>query len=465
MRAPSKGVPPEGAPPGDAAPARKATRYRRRLRSRIILSFVLLGFGLTALFAFATNWTRNRVENQLVEDVMNRNIDEYARRYYSDPSKNPAVPVEQIRARIVKRDRFEALRQEQPDWYELSDGIHNLGGRDERGKPFAYKLAVRKTPNEWVFLAYDMTQSTRSEEQFNRALYGSVIAFTLLSLLVGWWAASRVMSPVSELANRLRTSGDSPRPTALAAHFPDDEVGQLAEALDDYATRLTEVVERDREFNADVSHELRTPIAVVKGAVELLLSKPDLDDKTRARLLRIQRAEQQCTDLISALLLLSRNERGHGASDVAKVAEQLLDAHRMQLGGKPLTLRLEGQPGLVVDAPESAINVALGNLIGNAVKYTTQGEVIVRLRENAVEVVDSGPGLSAEDAARLFERGYRGTHAEHSQGGGIGLSIVRRLCALYQWNVRVLPGAEQGVVATLTFAPARNEQRTDSGTS
>ena len=95
---------------------------------------------------------------------------------------------------------------------------------------------------------------------------------------------------------------------------------------------------------------------------------------------------------------------------------------------------------------------ALGNLIGNAVKYTLQGDVVVRLLDNAVEVIDSGPGLSAEDAARLFERGYRGTHAEHSQGGGIGLSIVRRLCALYHWNVRVLPGEERGVVATLTFA-------------
>lgn len=69
-----------------------------------------------------------------------------------------------------------------------------------------------------------------------------------------------------------------------------------------------------------------------------------------------------------------------------------------------------------------------------------------------MEVIDSGPGLSAEDAAKLFERGYRGTHAGHSQGGGIGLSIVRRLCDLYGWSVRVSPGRVQGVVATLTFA-------------
>src|SRR2546427_12639663 len=67
---------------------RRRTPYRRRLRSRIIVSFVLLGFCLTTLFAFATNWARLRVENQLVEELMNRNIDEYARRYYEHPGHN-----------------------------------------------------------------------------------------------------------------------------------------------------------------------------------------------------------------------------------------------------------------------------------------------------------------------------------------------------------------------------------------
>ena len=428
-------------------------RSRRRLRSRIILAFVLLGFGLTTLFAFATNWTRSRVENELVEDLMNRNISEYARQFELDP-KNPAFAVDQIRAFVYTPDKFDSVRVNRPDWYALKDGIHAVDGKDEdTGTRFAYKLAVRKTPNAWFFLAYDMTQATRGENQFKRWIYVSVFLFTLLSLLVGWWSASRVMSPVSELARRLKRSGRSAQPEALASHFPDDEVGQLAEALDDYAERLTDVVQRDREFNADVSHELRTPLAVIRGAVELLLSKPDLDDKTRSRLGRIERAEQQCTDLISALLLLSRNERGHGATDVARLAEQLLDVHRAQLAGKPLELRIEGERGVMVDAPEAAVAVALGNLIGNAVKYTNSGEVIVQMGSESVRVIDSGPGLSAEDAAKLFERGYRGTHAGHSQGGGIGLSIVRRLCELYGWNVRVTPGRDYGVVAVLTFKP------------
>ena len=429
-----------------AAFPRRLPRGRRRLRTRIIVTVALLGFCLTALFAYSTTLLRTRVETQLLSESLNRNIDAYADAFRSDPN-NATFSFEGVKGWVYATDR---LNNAPEDFRNLRDGIHELQGM-ENGQPFAYKLAVRRTPSHAFFLAYDLTQTLQGQEQQNRVLITAVIVFTGFALLLGWWAAARVMAPVSELAQRLRRSGTSSDPEALAPHFAEDEVGELAKALDDYAGRLTDVVQRDREFNADVSHELRTPLAVIRGAVELLLSKPELDERTRSRLQRIQRSELQCADLISALLLLSRNERAIGQCDVARVVQQLLDSHRAQLGGKPLALRMEGEAKLIVDAPESAVAVALGNLIGNAVKYTPSGDVVVRLLPEAVEVADSGPGLSPEDAARLFERGYRGTHAGHSQGGGIGLSIVRRLCALYGWDVHVRPGEQQGVVATLTF--------------
>jgi signal transduction histidine kinase len=437
--------------------ATRARKFRRRLRTRIVWSFVLLGFCLTVLFAYASILARQRVENQLVEEVMNRNLEASWRSYVASGGRDLDIPVQQIKAFLVRTDdvpRMARLRRDYPDWVDMSDGIHTRSGVDADGKPFAYKVGVRKTPNAWFFIAYDMGQVALGEVQFKRTLWGTVAMFTLLSLIIGWWSASRVMSPVSELATRLRAYRGSSNPTQLGPLFPEDEVGELARALDDYSNRLTEVVQRDREFNADVSHELRTPLAVIRGATELLLGRPNLEPKIQARLLRIQRAEAACTDLIGSLLLLSRNERGQGSCNVARVADQLLDAHRAQIGAKALELVQEGNQELVIDAPDAALSVALGNLVGNAVKYTQEGTVVVRVLADAVEVIDSGPGLSEEDAAKLFNRGYRGTHAGHSQGGGIGLSIVSRLCELYGWQVNVRPGVERGVIATLRFRPA-----------
>ena len=426
-------------------------RGRRRLRTRIIVSFALLGFGLTALFALAMLHLRNRLENQLIEKTMQREVASLVRQVETHPERQPYFLM--FDARTFSDDNAYKIN---PLYRDLRPGIHEIREADVTGTMQVYKVAVRRGLSQdgkpfTSLVRYNITDASATSDLLTRWLLGAVLAFSVFALLLGWWSASKVMAPVSDLAQRLRRSGASSAPEALAPHFPEDEVGELAKALDDYAARLTEVVQRDREFNADVSHELRTPLAVIRGAVELLLVRPELDERTRTRLARIQRAEQQCTDLISALLLLSRNERAVGQCNVAKVAQQQLDSHRAQLGGKPVELRLEGAADVQLDVPDSALAVALGNLIGNAVKYTASGEVVVRVHRKAVDVIDSGPGLSAEDAAKLFTRGYRGTHAGHSQGGGIGLSIVRRLCALYDWDVQVRPGAEKGVVATLTF--------------
>ncbi len=424
---------------------------RRRLRTRVIVAFVLLGFGLTALFGAAMLYLRNRLESQLIEKTLQREVGNLVQHVEKNPDEPPYFLI--FDARTFSDENAQSVN---PLYRDLSEGIHEVREMDEKNVPQVYRVAVghgvsKEGKSFTSLIRYNVTGAAATTDELGRWLLISVFGFTIFALIIGWWSASKVMSPVTDLARRLRRAGSSSDPEALAPHFADDEVGELAKALDDYSDRLTDVVQRDREFNADVSHELRTPLAVIKSATELLLSQSDLDDKTRQRLLRIQRAQEIGTDLTGALLQLSRNERGHGATDVSRLAEHLLEAHRLQLRGKSLDLRLEGQPGLVVDAPEAAVSVALGNLIGNAVKYTTSGEVVVRVNAASVDVIDSGPGLTAEEAARLFERGFRGAHAEHTHGGGIGLSIVRRLCDLYGWNVRVVPGDERGVIATLSF--------------
>jgi signal transduction histidine kinase len=426
-------------------------QFRRRLRSRIIISFLILGSGLTALFAVATIGLRARLENQLVDNWLEqeaRNFVEF-KRLNPDPSAQFQFS-RQIELLVVRSGRQEMVPFR---WRELPEGVHQVIEDGPDGQPTEYKVAVHRAPDLISFLRYDYSKEALGQRQLITALIAAVALFSVFAGLIGLWSSRRVMQPVADLAKRIEGLSGGAKPDKLAPHFPDDEVGQLASALDDYAEQLTERVTRDREFNADVSHELRTPLAVIRGAVELLSAQPDVSEKTRQRLQRIERAVQQCTDLTTALLMLSRGERESGATDVRRLAEQLAEANRVNIGAKPIAVVVDGQSGVLVDAPEAILAVALGNLIVNAFKYTREGEIRISVLGDRVEVRDTGPGIPAEEAARLFERGFRGSSSEGSKGGGIGLAIVRRLCELYGWQVGLRPREDtRGAIATLQFA-------------
>ncbi|MCE7951565.1 MAG: sensor histidine kinase [Xanthomonadales bacterium PRO7] len=424
--------------------------YRRRLRSRIIISFVLFGFALTALFALSAIYLRGYLEDKLIGGTLEQNLQGYADAFYKDPN-TPGVPFDKIVGYTLGPDKFANVPFA---WRDLANGVYDLTEPDGRGGRIIYKLAVRKDPGRWFFLKYDTTQERHSQRLLEGALFLSVLAFLVVSLVLGFWLSARVMSPVTDLARRVQAMGRSGKSEALAPHFATDEVGALAAAFDDYARKLTALVERDREFNADVSHELRTPLAVIATTTELLLNAENLTDKVRERLKRIERASRQSAELTNALLLLSRSERSAPVdgetTDVAQVVEQVIDVYRAHLGKKPVEVRMDLENTVEVVAPASVVAVALGNLIGNAFKYTQAGEVVVTVGSGKITVEDTGPGIKPEDAERLFERGVRGEGAG-GKGAGLGLAIVRRLCELYDWRVSLAPRPQGGAVATLDF--------------
>ena len=417
-------------------------QYRRRLRSRIILSFALFGIGLTALFAGATLVLRVVLENQLIEETLQREVDRAVEINRVDPDRGAGIPFQKIRGVVYGQSKFANI----PFDERLDTGVYDVAKFDAAGVWHQYKLAVHKADDLWAFLWYDVTTEARSREVLLWAVLLALAAFSALSLGIAVWLSKRVLEPVTDLVDRVRGLAQSSKPELLAPH--------LAATLDDHARRLTALVERDREFNADVSHELRTPLAVIRGATELLLAQDDLPEKTQQRLKRIERAVRQGGELTEALLLLSRSERARPprgeALDLASICELVIDTYRPQLGTKPVTVRVERESPVEVAAPRAVLAVALGNLIGNAFKYTAEGEVVVRVGRNRVEVEDTGIGIKPEDAARLFERGVRGESAP-GHGAGLGLAIVRRLCELYDWKVSLAPGHEGGTIATLAF--------------
>ena len=420
--------------------------YRRRLRSRIILSFLLFGTLLSGLFAISTLLLQSALEDELIGSTLKQELDDYLVQLRQDPTlvepfhtriqgfiTRPGDPNQRVTAKIRN----------------LETGVHEV----ETTEGY-FKAAVRKDEDLWAFLIYDISENQRLTNRLVWSLVTAVIVFSMLSLALGLWSSRRVMKPVTDLAERLSQLGEETPSPGLARWFPDDEVGQLAAALDAYAERVHHLVERDREFNADVSHELRTPLAVISGATELLLAQQDLPEKTRLRILRIARAARQSSDITTALLHLVRAEQGVNqdseAQDVCKIVDKLIHLHEPLLDNKPLELKIVSEDKVSVIAPESVIAVAVGNLISNAIRYTPSGEVVCTIGSGRVMVEDTGTGIPEEELSQVMERHYRGEGVSGS-GSGLGLAIVKRLCELYGWSIRFENRKSGGLRAELSF--------------
>ena len=426
-------------------------RSRRKLRFRLVVSFTLFGLGLSALFAVAALNIRAKVENQLVVSALQHDVDQAVDQIIAHPDQQSHS---ELLEAWFKSER--TLYKMPLAWQNLQSGVHDITETDANGVLRHYKLAVRRKGGIIGFVRYDAGREELGKQQLILALVGAVCLFTLLSLAIGLWLSRKVLKPVTELADRLRDFRKAGKAEPLAPHFADDEVGELAHALDEYSVRLTAMVEHDREFNSDVSHELRTPLAVIASTTELLQGSSDLTPKLSERLKRIERASRQATELIEALLLLSRAERRGPTrgetTDLAKLAADVIESQRPQMRGKLLTIELVVNSPVSVNAPASVLSVALTNLIGNAIKYTLEGSVRVEVGNGQVEVIDTGPGIKPEDAERLFQRGVRGEGVGGS-GAGLGLAIVRRLCELYGWHVSMRPREDaNGAVACIKFA-------------
>lgn len=427
-------------------------QYRRRLRSRIVLSFLIFGTLLSVLFALSTLFLQNYLEDELIGATLEQELDDYINQLRLDPTV-----VEPFYTRIqgyVTRpgDPNETV---DADIRELDPGLHNV-----RIGNAVFKAAVRKDEDLWAFLIYDLTENQRLKKQLLVALIGVVLVFSLLSFTLGAWSSRRVMKPVTDLADKLESlgaeRGGEGQPVKLSSHFADDEVGQLAMALDSYAERLHQLVERDREFNADVSHELRSPLTVITGATELLLAQPDLDPKIRTRLLRIARAARQSADITTALLHLVRAEQGidreSSAQNVGQVVRELVHLYEPLIGNKDLQLEVREEDKVSVIAPEAVIAVTVGNLIGNAMRYTNSGQVTISISNGKAVIEDTGPGIPEADLDRVFERHYRGQNIS-GKGAGLGLAIVKRLCELYGWSIQFSNRPSGGLRAELLFYP------------
>jgi two-component system, OmpR family, sensor kinase len=241
---------------------------------------------------------------------------------------------------------------------------------------------------------------------------------------------------------------------------PRTEVGRLGLSLNAMLTQIQSAFEarrasedRLRRFVADASHELRTPLTSIRGYAEMFrrgVSERPEDLATAMR--RIEEESARMGVLVDDLLLLARLDQGRPLErlpvDLTRVAADAVHDAQAVEPGRPIAL--EGPRTAVVLGDELRLRQVASNLLANARQHTpptTPVRVGVHLSNGSavLEVADDGPGLSPEDAARVFERFYRAdaSRTRNLGGTGLGLSIVAAVATAHggRASVESVPGA------------------------
>lgn len=339
-------------------------------------------------------------------------------------------------------------------------------------------------------LVFDGEQVRKLSVLFGLAPLGLVLVVLYLAAWMSYRAARSAVSPVEWLAREVhRLDPEHPDAGVFSADRlpgrPDIEVVDLADALGRLARRVTEFLDRERNFTRDASHELRSPLTVIRLAADMLLFEQELDHPARNSVLRIKRATNDMEELTEAFLLLAR-ESLHGLSvepvDLNELLAEEVERAQLLAGTRPLQVRMVAECNMQLDASQKVLSVMLGNLLRNAVNYTEEGEVLARVGRGFVEITDSGVGMAREEVDKVFRPFYRAGASEQSAsagapsgprsgaesmqrprgGHGVGLTIVKRLSDRFSWPVRIDSTPGVGTRVVVEFPDARCEPVSDA---
>ncbi len=224
-----------------------------------------------------------------------------------------------------------------------------------------------------------------------------------------------------------------------------------------------------KDFVTTVSHDLRSPLTAILGYVELIERAGTVNEQQAEFIQRVKSSVHATTSLIDDLLSLGRVEVGLidevMSVDMKLVTIQAIGGLQPQIQTKQQTLKMgETGPLSPVLGSRTQLGQVVGNLIGNAVKYTQiGGEIHVALREEQnqliLHVTDNGPGIPVEEQSRIFEKFYRATNAGADvQGTGLGLAIVKTIVENHRGLIWVDSKVGEGSGFTVVLPVAKQEK-------
>ena len=309
-----------------------------------------------------------------------------------------------------------------------------------------YRLGTFANPSHRIAAARDETAVRQTLWTLGVILAIGAPCAIGLAIGGGYFLAGRMLAPVGAMAETARKITAESLTQRLPVGNLQDEFGQLASVFNESLARLEGAFEQLRRFTADASHELRTPLTAIRSVGEVALQRSLSAAAYREVIGSMLEEVDRLTRLVESLLTLTRGESGRiqpalEIVDLSGLAASVVEHLRVLAEEKEQSVTIDAAAEVSATCDPAILRLGLINVLDNAIKYTPRrGTIRVEVRETpsgeaAIEVEDTGLGISAVHQGRIFERFYRVDEGRSREAGGTGLGL-----ATARWAVEVNGG-------------------------
>lgn len=414
------------------------------LRYRVAVALTTFSVFIVGTLCIILYFVSDNIEEEHIEQVIEMEMDHLVQRYQKHSDFISQVGLH-LKSYVIHNIDDEL---QIPTYLRgLNAGYHRIyyGLED-------FHVLVRTDKEVKFLIAYRIALHQQRLSKLRVIILFSWFAVVAIAFVVGYLLAGVLVRQVTDLADRVSTLATEGNQTGLLTQPDmDEEVAQLAQALDDYQIRIKRMLQREQEFTANISHELRTPITTILTSCELLTAAIDIPARAQYRIKMIESAATRMGEQLQALLFLAR-EQALGVTEQVAIAECVFDAVEpicAEIYRKGLDFEVNIAPSVTVVLNRQALHTALMNLLRNAVQYTESGFIRVDYNNRRLSISDSGIGIEPAYLPLLYERFFRGS--TQGEGLGVGLAIVKRICDHYGWRIEVDSTPGKGTTFHIIF--------------
>ncbi len=324
------------------------------------------------------------------------------------------------------------------------------------GEPYAYLAMAMAVPGGAIQMVLSTERYADNIEQVRDVFLLAFPAAILLTGVLAFVLASTTLHPIRRIIDSARSVSGANVGALLPLSGSGDELDRLAETLNEMLTRIEHSMSQMRRFNANAAHELRTPISALSSQLEIILERERTAAEYHQVISDAHGRAQALAEVIDAMLRLARSEAGLDPRDRVSVSIPVVFENVLEFFGPVaeeggVTLRRSAVPDVTVKGDAGWLQQLFANLVANAIKFTPKGGAVdvqaeVRAGDLRVRVCDTGPGMSAEDLERCFERFHRGAGEPFRPGFGLGLPIAREIARAHGGDVEVERSDASGTV-------------------